>query len=99
MRPHGEVVIIEKPQSKRRVEPADRLVDSSFHEQAKARELWDRRPPPPVLVAPPPSKDVHLAKVAVRHFLNQLRRRRIIRHRPNEPNPPALTILVRLRDQ
>ena len=36
-RPLGEVIVIKEPQSEPFVEPADGVIDSPFHEQAKAR--------------------------------------------------------------
>src|SRR5256885_2356338 len=46
--------------------------------------LRDDPAPSAVLVAQPPREGMHLIHVLVRHALDQLRRRRIIRHRPDE---------------
>ncbi len=36
-RPLGEIIVIEKPNSKPLVEPADRVINGSLHKQTKAR--------------------------------------------------------------
>ena len=41
----------------------------------------------PMLVAPPPGERVHLVQVAIRHILDQLRRRGVVRHRPDQADP------------
>jgi hypothetical protein len=38
-RPLGEIIVVEKPNSKPLVEPADGVVDIPFHQQTKPRKL------------------------------------------------------------
>ena len=40
-----------------------------------------------MLVAPPPGEGVHPVEVAIGHILDQLRRRGVIRHRPDQADP------------
>ena len=51
-RPFGEIVIIKESQSKPFIEPADRVINSPFHEQAESRQLGHGEPLPAMLVAP-----------------------------------------------
>jgi hypothetical protein len=83
-RPLGKIVVIKEPQSKPVIKPADGVIDSPFHEQAKARQLGHGEPLPAMLIAPPASKRMHVLDITIRHALDQLRRRRIIGHGTNE---------------
>jgi zinc-finger binding domain of transposase IS66 len=93
-RPLGEIIIIKEPQSEPLIEPPDRIKDSTFHEQTKPGEFRHRVPLPQMLIAPPPCKPAHFIQIPIGHILNQLRRRGIIRHRPNQPDPRARASVV-----
>ncbi len=83
-RPFGQVIVVEESQSEPGVEPANGFVYAPGHQQAEAGELGRSHPFAPVLIAPPPREAFHVGEVAVRHVLNQLRGRRIVRHRTNQ---------------
>src|SRR5262249_20042473 len=44
-----------------------------------------------MLLAPSKRKVRHLVRIIVGHIINELWRRRIVRHRPDKSNPPALS--------
>jgi hypothetical protein len=83
-RPLGQIIIIKEPDSKPLIGPADRLVDDPFHQQTKPRQLVGCEPFPTMLIVPLPGKPVHGPEIAIRHALDQLRRRGVIRHGTNE---------------
>ena len=95
-RPDGQIIVIEEPQPEPLVEPADRLINDPLHEQAEPGYLSRREPLPAMLLAPSPRKTIHLLQPLVRDILNQLRRRRIIGHRPDQTNPLLLIRKIRL---
>ncbi len=85
-RPLGEIIIIETPNAKPLIEPADRVINGSLHEKAKPRQLRRIEPRPKVLLAPLPGEPVHVRDIAIRHLFHQLRRSRVIGHGSDEPN-------------
>ncbi len=88
----GQVVVVEEAQPELLIEPADGFVDRPLHEQAEPGELTRREPLSPMLLAPSPRKRVHLFQVRIRHVLHQLRRRGIVRHRPDHANSHPLSV-------
>jgi hypothetical protein len=88
-RPNGQVVVVEEPKSKPFVEPADGVINGPLQKQAEPRQFGHGKPLPAMLIAPTPSKVMHIPDITVWHPFNQLRRRGIVRHRPNQPDRRA----------
>jgi len=84
-----QIVIVEERQPELFIKPPVGIVHLPFHEQAKPRQLGHGKPLPTALLAPSPRKHVHLIQIAISHALDQLRRRRIIAHRPNQADIPC----------
>ena len=59
-RPFGKIIVVEKSESEAFVEPADRLVDRTFHEQAESGEFGNSKPRPAVLLSPSLGKSGHV---------------------------------------
>ena len=68
----GEIIVVKEPESKPFIEPADRFINGSLHEQTKPRKFGHGEPLPAMPVAPCTSEGMHLADVAIRHRLDQL---------------------------
>ena len=83
-RPQGQVVVVEEPQPEPLVQPADGLVHGPRHQQAEAGELARGEPLPAVLVAPAPGEGVHRVEVAIGDVGDELRRRGVVGHRPDQ---------------
>ena len=61
--------------------------DGAIHEQAEAGELAGGEPLAAVLLAPPAREGVHLVQVAIGDVLDQLGRRGVVAHRPDQADP------------
>ena len=83
-RPHGQVVVVEESQAETLVQAADGVIHGPLDQDAEPRQLGHGEPLPAVLVAPAAGEGVHRVQVAVGHGLDELRRRGVIRHRPDQ---------------
>ena len=89
-RAFGKIIVVEKSESEAFVEPADRLVDRTFHEQAEPGEFGNSKPRPAVLLSPSLGECGHVFEALVTDILDQLRRRGVVGHGPDETDHPIL---------